>query len=1309
MQTSTRRLFTTVRTEGALLPADLLGRIVEGDAALKGLTPEDYHLLPGERINEATNRAWNRAVGAWAAFQTARAHWSPTDPGTSDTRERWLLPLFQELGYGRLTAARAIEAHGKTYPVSHTWGHTPIHLVGANIDLDRRTAGVAGAARTSPHGLVQELLTNADGYLWGFVSNGLRLRILRDSVRISRPAYVDFDLEAMMEGEVYADFVLLWLLCHESRVEAERPEDCWLEGWVQVAREQGTRVREDLRSGVQQAIEALGRGFLVQPANGALRERLRSGALDAQTYYHELLRLVYRLLFLFVAEDRAALLDLNATPEAKQRYADFYSTRRLRHLAGRQRGSRHGDLYAMLRLVLTALGDDRGLPGLALPSLGSMLFASGTESATPSLDACALANQDLLEAVRALAFVVDRSVRRPVDFRNLGTEELGSVYEALLELHPTLAVDSGQFALETVRGNERKTTGSYYTPESLAAELVKSSVEPVLEAAVARGGDGERAILSLKICDPAAGSGHFLLTAARMLAKRLAQVRTGDAEPAPAALRTALRDVLSHCIYAVDVNLMAVELCKVSLWMEAVEPGKPLNFLDHHIKCGNSLIGATRELLGQGVPDEAFDPVTGDDKAVAREIKRRNKKEREGQLKLPFPASAPRLGNLAEDYRRLTAMPEDTPEQIHAKQCEYEQLHAQMGYDNGRLYADAWCAAFFWPLDDGHQSDAPTEGELRKLEQSPWSASIFLKQEVRRLAGEQRFFHWHLEFPDVFDGSAGEGFDCVLGNPPWERIKLQEEEFFAERAPTIANEPNASIRKKLIGALAESNPELRTAYMTALAEADRQGKYLRQSGRFPLGASGDTNTYPLFVEMARDAISPRGSAGLIVKTGILADYSMRAFFASLVDSRQLVSAFDFSNGRKLFPAVVENERFTLLTLTGTNMPAKEALISILNERVEDLGQPGRIWPLSQLSVSLINPNTGTCPLFQSARDAELARAIYERVPILIRENKEGGANNPWGCMYYTMFHMTNDAGLFKDLETLQGLIAAPPSPDWSDAQSHYLALLEGKLFDIFDHRYGTFKGVSRATRFGTKAEPNHGDAVEKQDAHYLNLPRYWVPAVEVESRFMQRLNFVPSGCLAFRDVCRTHTDSRTVRAAIVPVWGAGNKAPLLLFPNCQPAEYAKKSLLLCSNMAACVFDYVARQKFSGGSLNRYILVQLPFLDPSTYLRELDKGHTIGDWITSRALELTYTSWALASFAGELRCHREPFKWDEDRRAHLRGELDGMYAHLYGLQREDFEYILSTFEVLRRIENSKYGEYLTARLALAAYDALAPLM
>ncbi len=167
-----------------------------------------------------------------------------------------------ELGYGQLLTASTVEIEGKSYPISHAWQHTPIHLVGFRTGLDKRTPGVAGAARISPHGLVQEFLNRSEGNLWGFLSDGLRLGILRDNASLTRQAYVEFDLEAMMDGEVYPDFVLLWLLCHQSRVKAERPEECYLEKWSHAASEQGTRALEGLRDGVEQAIASLGSGFL---------------------------------------------------------------------------------------------------------------------------------------------------------------------------------------------------------------------------------------------------------------------------------------------------------------------------------------------------------------------------------------------------------------------------------------------------------------------------------------------------------------------------------------------------------------------------------------------------------------------------------------------------------------------------------------------------------------------------------------------------------------------------------------------------------------------------------------------------------------------------------------------------------------------------------------------------------------------------------------------------------------------------------------------------------------------------------------
>ncbi|MCC6936572.1 MAG: hypothetical protein IT333_08680, partial [Thermomicrobiales bacterium] len=422
---------TTVRIEGAVLPPDLLQRVAAGDPTLPGMLPEDYHLVAGERFNEVIARAWNRVLGIWTAFRPILDAPPAGESLTTLTRERWLLPLFDVLGYGRLQTARAIDIDGTSYAISHAWGSAPIHLVAASIDLDRKTAGVAGAARMSPHGMLQELLNRSDDRLWGFVTNGLRLRVLRDSARLTRQAFVEFDLQEMMNGEVYADFVLLWMLVHQSRIEGERPEDCWLERWSREAIQQGTRALDHLRGGVERAIATLGAGFLDHPANSALRESLRSGSLDKQDYYRQLLRTVYRLLFLFVAEDREVLLDPQYGEAARERYSTWYSTERLRRLAQRRRGTRHADLWQGLRLVIERLGSDSGEPGLALPALGSGLWA---QTSTASINGSELANRDLLDAVRALAFIEEGNARRVVDYRNLGAEELGSVYESLLEL-----------------------------------------------------------------------------------------------------------------------------------------------------------------------------------------------------------------------------------------------------------------------------------------------------------------------------------------------------------------------------------------------------------------------------------------------------------------------------------------------------------------------------------------------------------------------------------------------------------------------------------------------------------------------------------------------------------------------------------------------------------------------------------------------------------------------------------------------------------------------------------------------------------
>ena len=762
--------FTTIRTEGAILPPDILSRIAAGDKDLGGLTEGAYHLT-GEKFGEATNRAWNRLQSAWLNFQAARQNLPPGDAGTTITRERWLLPLFQFLDFGRLQISKAHEIGGKTYAVSHAWQNVPIHLVGCNVDLESRHRG------TSPHSLLQEFLNRSEGHLWGIVSNGLRLRLLRDNISLTRQAYVEFDLEAMMAGEAYPDFVLLWLLLHQSRFEGERPELAWIEKWSQAARTEGVRVLDGLRDGVQRAIEALGQGALAHPANTALRDALRSGALDKQDYYRELLRLVYRFIFLFVAEDRDLVLDPNASPEARERYTKHYAVARIRRLAVSKVGSRHDDLYRALKFVMVKLSMD-GCPELALPALGSFLFSPNS---MPNLDTCEISNRDLLAAVRALAVTQTKQGRRRVDYKSLGAEELGSVYESLLELRPDLNAAAATFELKDATGSERKTTGSYYTPTSLISCLLESALNPVLVDATNQP-DAEAAILRMRVVDPACGSGHFLVAAAHRIAKSLAAVRTGEEEPPPGAQRHALRDVIGHCIYGVDVNPMAVELCKVSLWMEALEPGKPLSFLDHRIQCGNSLIGATPALLTGGIPDEAFDPAEGDDKKVCQRYKKLNQQERAGRQSLFDENLQPwdQLGNFAAGLLSLDRLSDDTIQGVREKERIYEEAVRSSGYLFGKFWADTWCAAFAWKK--GREvTYAITEEVFRRIEHNPYAVDPWLRTEVERLAEANRFFHWHLAFPDVFSLPAppesasntatgwNGGFSVVLGNPPWVR------------------------------------------------------------------------------------------------------------------------------------------------------------------------------------------------------------------------------------------------------------------------------------------------------------------------------------------------------------------------------------------------------------------------------------------------------------------------------------------------------------------------------------------------------------
>ena len=1315
--------FSTVRTEGGLLPADILAKILAGDSALPGTSAEAYHLPKGEKLGEAINRSWSRVRSLWEKFRQQRETLVQGDTGTSQTRETLLLPLFTELGYGRLLGAKTEDrtVGDKVFSISHFWHHSPVHLIGCKLELDRRAKGVRGAAQSSPHSMVQDFLNRSDAHLWGFCSNGLCLRILRDNNSLSRQAFIEFDLESMFEGEVFSDFALLWMLCHQSRVENDEPASCWLEQWAKSAQDQGVRALDTLRGSVQKTIGILGQGFL-ESRNSELKERLRSGALSRQDYFRQLLRMVYRLLFLFAAEDRG-LLHTSGTPEqALKRFSAWHSTTRLRHLAGKLSGTKHHDLFEGLKLVMGYLGRSEGCPELGLSPLGSFLWS---DEALPDVSRCCLSNGHLLQAVRALAYTETDGVRRPVDYKNVGARELGSIYESLLELHPNLDIASGAFSLDTASGNDRKTTGSYYTPTQLIDSLLDSALEPVVQQAIAQE-DAERALLELKICDPSCGSGHFLIAAAHRLAKRLAEVRTGDEEPGPDAVRKALRDVIGRCIYGVDVNPMAVELCKVSLWLEALEPGKPLSFLDHHIRCGNSLIGATPELIAGGLPDEAFNPIAGDERAACTALKKANKAAQK-KAKMPLIAQQEKevQARLREAAAALEAIPSDSLRDIQTKENAFRQHESTAEFQHKRTLANAWCAAFviqkYFPEKAGYPgvpADDPFGLSQRELNAFAMGQPLApeLAREVDKLAEQYQFFHWHLAYPEVF---ARGGFDVMLGNPPWERVKLQEKEWFAARIPAIANAPNAAVRKRMIEALKKTDPEIHQTFLSDLRKAEGESHFMRSSLRYPLCGRGDINVYTIFAEAARTLINDGGRMGIVVPSGIASDDTTKYFFQDMVDKKSLVSLFDFEN-KGIFPGVHSSYKFCLLTSGRGNKPtAERAEFVFFAHSTDELCDPERRFSLSSRDIELLNPNTRTCPIFRSKHDAELTKAIYRRVPVLIKEARDGKPEeNPWGIKFGTMFHMSNDSHLFRTREQLEGEGWVLEGNVFRRGEERYLPLYEAKMLHHFDHRWTTYDGL----------DTRDVSLPEKQDPDCVVMGRYWVSSHDIDDT-LKNTTWSHQWLMGWRDITNS-TNERTTISTVWPRHGAGDTF-LQMFPE----ERAEVCGFLIACLNSYIQDYATRQKIGGTHLKYHYFKQLPVLSPSIYVKAFiceQSKITVGAWLLPRIVELTYTAWDLAPFAKDCGFDGPPFRWDEARRFLLRCELDAAFFHLYLPSNQDgtwkkvenendaelaaltkafptprhsVDYIMDTFPIVKRKEEAAHGEYRTKQTILQMYDAM----
>lgn len=1375
--------YTSIHIYGHLLSDDILHNI-ERDNTYEGNREQDFAMdIP---VSAAIDYVWSSLRNDWS-FYKERANNERLvnkDPyGTRRARDL-MERLLQSLGYTLDRQATNIEVAGTGYDITYTCqqlGKMPFIVIGEGIhadgsidtldkcSLDYRAKG--GMRKKSAHATMLEYL-NATENVYGIISNGQILRLIRNSGQLVKLTYIEFDLRRMLEEDKYTEFCLMFRLLHASRFHVNGDEPCVMERWFNMSIESGNRIRNGLSLAVQKTMETIGNAVLTSEGKGNedLRKAFTEGTMDAAKLNKELIHFIYRLLFLFIIEERGLVYQIPDSPDApdykqlcawQDIYKKFYAASRLRHLSElaylKQR--QYFDLWQGLMDTFHLFEPDTFGERLGIKPLGGVLFGRET---LHWLKQCQVSNHDVLTAFSALnEFTDERQQRVKINYSSLDVEEFGSVYEGILEMRPFVqpGVSAADWQFGFVGGLDRQSTSSYYTRPDLVQNLIKTTLEPVIKKKISHLSTTEekvKALLNMKVCDAASGSGHIVLAMARTIAWYICTLRTGEDNPASLDYRQALREVISRCVYAVDYNPDAVELCKVVLWIEGYCAGKPLSFLDHHIRCGNSVLGVSDlQMLIDGVPDKAL---TAEDKDTLKALKKMNQEaikvvngdggnEQLLGLENSFGVenmTAAQIG-LADKIRFINHLPEDTLEEEIIKQERWKELMDSARVDCLRRACDIYTYAFYKTVkhDEIIKEKEDVNGKWQLEAEVPYTKTVIralqeidameclekgkplptyylqlsadFKTEVKRMADEQRFFHWCVEFPEVF--AANKGFDVMCGNPPWDKLQMEEEKWFAGKNNDIVKAANQADRKKKISQLEAEDPILYQEFQKACNAIASQSNFVKNSGRFPLTAVGKLELSSLFAELCLSFT--KEAWGLVLPTGIAVNDSNKYFFSKLIDENRLISLYDFENREKLFDI---DSRFKFCLITAGKAQAEPRTVSggFYLTRIDHLLDPRRIYTLRTDDFARFNPNTKLCPIFRTAKDANLTAKIYRKAPILINdETKE----NIWGIRFMMMFNMASASSVFRTRKQLDELGGQLQRDSYIVENDVYVPLYEGKMFWLYNHHYASFPNEYEVEKRPSSINSTPYSILA--DSCSSIAPWYWVNKSLVDSRLIDcdkegnvRWKWEHSYYIAFRDVARA-ADARTCIASLMPSGiAAGHKAPLV---------FTSRSLIpsacFAAMLSSLVFDYVARQKVGGSSMALFIMKQQPVLTP-------DQIPSSMQWqIVKRVAELCYFNhdmdgWALElweEMSEEQRSelpqlgNQQPWIYNPERRAILQAELDAIFAHLYGLNTEDLRYILDpedvcgkgcineTFRVLKDNELRQYGEYRTKHLVLEAWN------
>ena len=757
------------------------------------------------------------------------------------------------------------------------------------------------------------------------------------------------------------------------------------------------------------------------------------------------------------------------------------------------------------------------------------------------------------------------------------------------------------------------------------------------------------------------------------------------------------RMVLKRCIYGVDKNPLTVELAKVSLWLHSFTVGAPLSFLDHHLRCGDSLIGLRvsqgvedLELLGGGL--FARSAIAGAEAATTAMGRIEEMSDSDVSEVRQSETLFDEVENTTADlrgvldyicaWRWITAgMKKKERDEIETPLIMTLAIHQKRAY---KVLARG----------PSQLTEASTESEARTFRQFHG-----LWKNVRQIADRERFLHWEAAFPGVWrnwqDARPQGGFDAVIGNPPWDQIEQPEVEWFASRDEDIALATTGARRKALIKKKKQADDSLAVAYENVKFRAAAMRNYARLSDQYPQLSGGRINLYSLFVERALSLVKPTGIVGLLTPSGISAAKTAASFFSSVSSSGRLGGIFDFENRKIFFKDVHASFKFCAIIMGGEERRFANTQCAFFLHDTETIQDARRCFPLTPSDFMLVNPNTGTAPVFRRLRDADITRQIYMRHPVLV-DRSQGEPRHTWPVRFVQgLFNMTSDSHLFKTVSQLKLDGFYPVQGNrWMRRDDLCVALYEGKMVQAFDHRAASI--TNRKGNLFRAGQPDRTVEEEYLEPKFSPRPRYWVNVED--SAVLQSVKWL----FAFKDITAS-TNVRTMIAAAIPQVGCGHTLPVIL--PLDSRFNSQDAACLLANFNSFGFDYIARQKVYETHLTWFIVEQLPVISPDDYNKQFG-AKTARDLVSDHVLRLTYTADDMAPFAHDLGCDGLPFAWDEEERRHLRARLDALYFHLYGLTRDDVEYILGTFPIVCREDKKAFGHYRTKEMILAYMNALA---